>query len=91
MTKKLLVFGHVDHGISSLVLATMKEKHGDDIILVTPEEAKVQGLTMEDFENIPRMKITALPIIELVQFDYPSGKQNRRERRQKVRKISKNT
>ena len=90
MTKKILVFGHIDHGISSLVLATMKEKHGDDIILMTPEQAKEQGLKMEDFENIPRMKITAPPIIPVVQFgQYKSGKEERMERRKKERKTVK--
>jgi len=90
MTKKILVFGHVDHGISSLVLARMKETYGENIILVTPEEAKEQGLKMENFANIPTMKITAPPIIPVVQLrQYKTGKELRREKRMKARNINK--
>jgi hypothetical protein len=90
MTKKILVFGHVDHGISSLLFKRMIEEHGDNIILVTPEEAKEQGLGMEDFANIPRMKISAPPIIPTIQFEnYKTGKEQRRERRKKDRLFNK--
>lgn len=88
MAQKILVIGAGAN--DALLLATLKEKHGDDIILVTPEEAKEQGLKMEDFGNIPTFKITAPPIIQMVEFgEYKSCKEERRERRAKERKLNK--
>jgi hypothetical protein len=87
MTKKVLVIGSAHEPSSQLLLHKMKEEHGNNIIVVTPEEAKEQGLTIDDFCNIPTMKITAPPIIPVVEFgDYKSGKELRREKRAKERK-----
>ena len=88
MAKKILVIGAGAN--DALLLATLKEKHGEDIILVTPEEAKKQGLKMEDFGNIPTFKITAPPIIPMVEYgEYKTGKEERRERRKKERMLNK--
>lgn len=90
MTKKILIIGAGDDSKSALMLATLKEKYGDNIVLVTPEEAKEQGLKMEDFANLPTMKIAAPPIFEMVQTDFSSGKENRRLRRERQRKTKGN-
>lgn len=88
--KKILIVGGGVSGLgtSALMLQTLKEKYGDDIILVSPEEAKQQRLTENDFANIPSMKITAPPIMQ--KFHMPgapkSGQENRRERRKNNRK-----
>lgn len=89
MTKKILIIG-AGEGRDALLLASLKEKHGNDIILVTPEEAKEQGLKIEDFANMPPIKITAPPIIPILEYgEYKSGKEKRRERRKKKRMLNK--
>jgi len=40
MKQKILIIGAGNEGKSALMLQVMKEKYGDDIVLVTPEEAK---------------------------------------------------
>jgi hypothetical protein len=68
----------------------IKEKLGDDIILYTPEEAKAEGLTMNDFSN-PIMKIAEplIPELPILIQVAKSGKESRRERRKKARKSNK--
>lgn len=73
----------------ALLLASMKEKYGKDIILVTPEQAKEQGLNIEEIANIPVMKITALPITMRRYSEHQTGKEQRRERRKKERMSNK--
>jgi predicted ATP-dependent serine protease len=92
MTQKILIIGSVGEGKSALLLQAMKEKYGDDIVLVTPEEAKEQGLKPEDFGNIPSYKITAPPIMEqqMILSTPLSGKESRRKRREQERKDNKN-
>ena len=91
MTKKILIIGSGGEGKSALMLQTMKEKYGDDIVLVTPEEAKEQGLKPEAFGNIPSYKITAPTIMEqpMILGTPPSGKEQRRKRREQERKANK--
>lgn len=79
---------------SELLLATLREEHGNDIILVTPEEAKAKGLKMEDFDNLPTMKYNAPPIAPLAAHPkltgpLKSGKETRRQRREQERKSKK--
>lgn len=91
MSKKILLIGANDEGKSDLLIATLKEKYGEDILVVTPEEAKEQGLKMEDFDNLPTMKITA-PLIQAhptIVGANKSGKENRRQRRKQERKNKK--
>lgn len=92
MAQKILILGGSGQStISDLMLQTIKEKYGEDIVLVTPEEAKQQGLKMEDFGNIPTMKLTA-PIISegpTLIGSPNTGKENRRKRREQERKLGK--
>ena len=90
MAQKILVIGAGADVKDALLLAKLKEEYGNDIILVTPEEAKEQGLELKDIANIPTMKITAPPIIPMMEFgEYKTGKEQRRERRAKERKLNK--
>ena len=91
MSEKILIIGGAGEGKSDLMLQAMKEKYGDDIVLVTPEEAKEQGLKPEDFGNMPSYKITAPPIMEqpMLLGVPPSGKEKRRQRRKQERKANK--
>lgn len=91
MTQKILIVGAVGEGKSALMLQAMKEKYGDDIVLVTPEEAKEQGLKPEDFGNIPSYKLTAPPIFEdcVLHGAEKSGKEKRRQRREYERRSKK--
>lgn len=91
MAQKILIIGAGADTKDALLLAKMKEKYGNDIVLVTPEEAKEQGLELKDIANIPTMKITAPPIIEhhTLLVVEKSGKEKRRERRATERKLNK--
>ena len=90
MAGKICIIGAGADAKDALLLATMKEKYGDDIILVTPEQAKDQGLNIDDIANIETMKITAPPIIPVVEWgEYKTGKEQRRERRKKKRILNK--
>lgn len=90
MKKKILVIG-ANIGTHALMLQTLKEQHGDDILLYTPEEAKEQGLTMDDFSNIPTYKITAPPIFEEPKLlgNPMCGKRARNQRRKAENKGNK--
>jgi len=85
--KKILIIGAGEGGKTALLHQAMKEKFGDDVVLVTPEEAQAQGLKEDDFANIPRMKITAPPVFEVAKLygHEMSGREKRRERRKKER------
>lgn len=89
MAKKILIVGNAGEGKSALMLQTMKEKYGEDVVLYTTKEAKEQGLKPEDFSNLPTFKITAPPKMEQpMTYGIPnSGQENRRLRRkQKTKK-----
>lgn len=91
MTQKILIIGSSGEGKSALMIQALKEKYGEDIVLYTPEEAHEQGLKLQDFGNIPTYKITAPPIMELPMLfgRPPSGKEQRRKRREQERKSTK--
>ena len=91
MAQKILIIGAGADTKDALLLAKMKEEYGNDIVLVTPEEAKEQGLELKDIDNIPTMKITAPPIIEhpILLGVEKSGKEKRRQRRKQERKANK--
>lgn len=90
MGQKILIVGAGADSKDALLLAKLKEEHGNDIILVTPEEAKEHGLELKDIANIPTMKITAPPIIPMMELgEYKTGKEQRREMRAKERKLNK--
>jgi hypothetical protein len=87
MGKKILVIGATPP--TSLFAQRLREEHGEDIEIYTPEEAKEKGLGMEDFDNIPTFKITAPPPAEMptVHYgEYKDGRQLRRERRKNKKK-----
>lgn len=85
MAHKVLIVDSVPES-SELILARFKEQYGEDVILITPEEALEQKLTPKDFANLPSFKITAPPEIPLIQTQFKDGKQLRRERRKKQRR-----
>jgi hypothetical protein len=90
MAQKILIIGAGADAKDALLLAKMKEEHGNDIVLITLEEAKEQGLELKDIANIPTIKITAPPIIPMMELgEYKTGKEQRRERRAKERKLNK--
>ena len=60
---------------------------GPDIEIFTPEQAKEQGMKMQDFANIPNMKIKASEIVPVRMIeDHKTGKEERRDRRARSRK-----
>ena len=87
--KKILIIGAGDGGKTTLLHQSMKEKFGDNVILVTPDEAKEQGLTPNNFANIPPMKITAPPVFEVAKLygHEKTGREKRRDRRKNERKL----
>ena len=89
MTQKVVVIGG-ESGKTSLMLATLKEKYGNDIIVLTPEEAQEKGIKPEEFTNLPKFEIKA-PIIPFIPIKPKSGKEQRRERRKKQRLAKKDT
>jgi GTPase SAR1 family protein len=86
--KKILIIGSSE-GKTALMHQMMKEKFGDDVILVTYDEAKEQGLMPDDFSNTTRMKIKSLPIFEplYIHGHVKTGRENRRDRRKNERKL----
>ena len=67
-----LIAGAGTAGINSLMIQSLKEKHGENIIIYTPEEADKEGLKLSDFENIPSFPITAPPqMFERIQVYEP--------------------
>ncbi len=56
---KVLLFG--ENESNSLAIQVMKEKYGEDIQVVTIDEANEMGLTPEDFRNIPRYELSLIP------------------------------
>jgi len=85
MTKVLIV---EDDNSQSLLRQSMKEKFGDDVILVTSEEAKEQGLIPDNFPSISQMKIPVLEVAKIHGYEM-TGQEKRRERRRKERKKGK--
>lgn len=87
--KRVLIIGSGIEGKTSLAIARLKEQYGDDVLVYTSEEAKEQGLNLDDFENMPPMKITAPPLIPIPMImggPSLSGRAKRRERRKQQRK-----
>lgn len=87
----LLIPEDGEMGRTSLNEAILREKYGNDLVMMTPEEAKKQGLGLEDFANIPQMKIEASPLLHMPidPMDLKCGKAKRRERRATERKTKK--
>ena len=60
--KKVLVIGGTNQ--CGLLIQSLKEKFGEDVKLYTPEEAQAEGLTLNDFANIPTYTIKPTPVFE---------------------------
>ena len=80
MEKKTGIIGHVDHGKTILTAAIMTALDN------TEKETKT---IQEIIDEEKSFKITAPPEIPLIQCDFKSGKESRRERRAKERKANK--
>jgi len=80
-----------NEGMSALALARLHEEFGKELVLITPQEAHEQGLRMEDFANVPTMRIEAPPLMHLPVplGTMKSGKTRRRERRAAERRARK--
>jgi hypothetical protein len=86
MDKKIIVIGAGVEQNNALMIASLKERFGNDALIVTPEETIQQGINPENLVYPERIKITALPVIPVVDLGYyQSGRERRRERRKKER------
>lgn len=92
MAEKILIIGTGSAGTSASMLEAIKEKYADDIVFVTPEEAKEQGYIYET-PQVPKLrdfKIAAPLVEDLKNPLIPlSGKEKRRKRREQERKANK--
>jgi hypothetical protein len=69
----------------------LREKYGDDLVILTTDQAHEKGLALADFANVPTMQITAPPVLH-VQEPFGAvkcGKTKRRERRADERRTRK--
>lgn len=84
MSKKVLIVGGEK---TSLTERVIKEQYGESVKIYTVEEAMENGLTPNDFDNLPTYEITAPPpmIYDTMYGSEKSGKEKRRERRKKER------
>ena len=89
MGTTVLMVGHPEHIMNDLHFAALKERLGDKIILVTPQELNEKGLDIHDFAR-PKLNVENLIISEpLKQLEFKDGRRNRRDRRNNQRKNSK--
>lgn len=61
MKKVLLIGGN--SVFTGLFAQSTKEKYGDDVVVVTPEEAKEKGMDLSEFVNVPTYEIKAPPTL----------------------------
>lgn len=85
MLNNIIIIGSAQHAKDVLYHQVLKEKYGEGVIVMTPEEAIEKGITIGDIhrETLPIIKV---PEIKVMSFVSPSGKERRRERRKKERK-----
>ncbi len=76
MKTEIGIIGHVDHGKTTLTAA---------IMAVTEKQSKTIHEIIEEDLSI---KITAPIDVPLIQLNFKDGKESRRERRSKERKIN---
>ncbi len=90
MSKKYAIIGAGGSSTTNLA-QSLVEQLGEDVIWITPEEAKNQQIKIEDIANLPSYKITAPPILDepMILGTPPSGQAKRRERRKEERKRKK--
>ena len=75
------IIGHVDHGKTTLTGA---------IMTALDKTLKETKTIQEIIDEEKSFKITAHPEIPLIEWNYKSGKESRRERRAKERNANKN-
>jgi hypothetical protein len=83
--KKILIIGV--HDMTSLQIQRVTEEYGHDVEIVSPEQAKEQGLTGSDFANTT-FEYKARPSLDtMLSGGTPSksGQENRRNRRKQKR------
>jgi len=78
MENKIAVIAHADFGRTTLDAAELK--------IIKDDKKTIHELIEEDTS----IKITAPPEIPLIEWNFKSGKENRRERRARERKLNKN-
>lgn len=82
MKQEIAIIGHVDHGKTTLTAALTQAF----LNLETKKDTKTINEIIEEQNSIPFIEP---PQIELTAWDFKTGKQNRRERREKERKNKK--
>lgn len=86
MKEKKLIVATGQPGSTDVCLASIKERYGDSVIIITPEEALKEGVNAT-------YTITAPPVLPVLTYSslgiFKDGKQNRRERRAANRKLNK--
>lgn len=82
--KKVVIIGPGQEN-SELIKRSLMEKHGDDIVIVTKDQAEQMGISADQIVNDPPTLITD-PYHKFRAEVQKSGKQNRRERRKAERK-----
>ena len=87
--KKVAIIGPGQES-SELAKRFLKEKYGDDIIILTDEQAKQAKVSEDQIVNLPTMQIIN-PYNHSGHVNVPekTGKQKRRERRRTERKNKK--
>lgn len=64
--KKILIVGcHNALASTQLFLTKIKEEFGDNVVMYTPEQAQAEGLTENDFANIPKFEIKNYRLTDL--------------------------
>lgn len=95
--KVLIISG--DYPLPAITYAELLEKYGNNIEIYTPEQARIEGLGMNDFGNTheftipykpnPMLLEPIHPLVITASHYYKSGKESRRERRARERKNKK--
>lgn len=58
MAKKILVVGGGGAGkLDAMIVMKLKEQYGEDVVLVTPDEAIEQRMNLEDFDDTTGFKM----------------------------------
>lgn len=72
------------------LISAIHDRLGEDLIVVTAEEAKERGILINGTPDIkPFPLIDNHPALVPIEWDFKDGKQNRRERRAQQRKNKK--
>lgn len=94
MEKKIIIIGAgAGRDNTILIEALMMENPTKNIVLLTPNETKEQGIQLKDIAKTPTFSITPSPMMGIKDDDlfhiYKSGGELRRERRKAEKKKKK--